>query len=73
MLAKRLGSGIDADAITEGVRRSLSYIRMLKPAVQNVVRHSYETSTQAAFALQMSIVAGAALSAWFIREKPLSS
>lgn len=71
-LQKHLGSGKDADKIVQGVRRSLGYIKGLSPEVKSIVRGSYETSTRAAFGLQIILVAGAAVSAWAIREKPLS-
>lgn len=71
-LQKHLGSGKDADKIIQGVRRSLKYIKGLSPEVKTIVRSSYETSTRAAFGLQIALVAGAAVSAWAIREKPLS-
>lgn len=71
-LKTRLGSGDQADTIVENVRRSLSYIKTLDPELKTLVRSSYEISTRAAFGLQILLVAGAAVSAWFIREKPLS-
>lgn len=71
-LKQRLGSGTDADKIVGNVRRSLQYIKTLDPALRQLVRSSYELSTRAAFGLQIVLVAGAAASAWAIREKPLS-
>ncbi|KAK1817949.1 hypothetical protein LTR12_007701 [Friedmanniomyces endolithicus] len=59
--------------IAEKVRQSLAYLKELEPEVRAVVSQCYEKSTSAAFALQIGLVAGAAISAWFIREKALSS
>ncbi|KAK5113672.1 hypothetical protein LTR62_003299 [Meristemomyces frigidus] len=58
--------------IAEKVRQSLGYLRQLEPRVRQVVAHCYANSTSAAFAFQICIVAGAAISALFIREKALS-
>lgn len=71
-LTKELGSGKQAARIEQGVRRSLAYIGTLEPEVQKIVKHCYTLSTRTAFVLQVGLVAGAAISAWFIREKPLS-
>nr|OQO28296.1 hypothetical protein B0A51_03915 [Rachicladosporium sp. CCFEE 5018] len=54
------------------VRQSLEYLRQLKPQIQNVVREGYSASIDAAFVVQIGLVAGAALSAWLIKEKALS-
>lgn len=72
-LANALRSGKDATEIAERVRESLSYIRDLEPAVRAIVRQCYARSVQAAFGLQIGLVFGAFLSAWFIREKKLSN
>ena len=58
--------------IADRVRESLSYLRHLEPDVKAVVADCYAKSTTAAFVLQIGLVAGAAISAWFIREKALS-
>lgn len=71
-LREELGSGKDAAKIAEKVRQSLAYIRTLDPEVRAIVRGCYAKSTQAAFGLQIALVTGAALSAWWIREKKLS-
>ncbi|KAI5206361.1 MFS general substrate transporter [Aureobasidium subglaciale] len=71
-LASALSSGDAAAEITERVRESLAYINTLKPGVRALVRECYAQSTRAAFSLEIGLVAGAALSAWFIREKALS-
>lgn len=70
-LAARLNSGADAADIAERVRQSLAYIRTLEPGVRAIVRECYAGSTRAAFALEIGLVIGAAVSAWFIREKVL--
>ncbi|KAL9095975.1 MAG: hypothetical protein Q9165_001973 [Trypethelium subeluteriae] len=72
-LANALSSGEDAAEIAERVRESLSYIRDLGPAVREIVRQCYAQSVRAAFGLQIGLVAGAFVSAWFIREKRLSN
>lgn len=70
-LRQELGSGSQAEEIQSLVRRSLSYIKTLEPGVRDTVRKCYGESTQAAFAVDIVLVAGAAASAWFIREKTL--
>ena len=57
--------------IADRVRESLAYLRRLEPNVRAVVAECYAHSTTAAFTLQIGLVAGAAVSAWFIREKAL--
>lgn len=57
--------------IAENVRQSLDYLQQLEPRIKAVVIESYAGSTSAAFALQIGLVAGAAVSAWFIKEKTL--
>jgi len=58
--------------IAERVRQSLETLRQLEPKVRAVVVDAYTKSTTAAFGLQVGLVAGAAVSAWLIREKALS-
>lgn len=70
-LALALGDGEEAAHIAERVRQSIEYIRSLAPDVARVVRRCYAQSTRAAFALEIALVAGAAVSAWFVREKRL--
>ncbi|KAI9725484.1 MAG: hypothetical protein M1828_003155 [Chrysothrix sp. TS-e1954] len=65
-------SGSDATTIEKGVRQSLKYIQTLKPELRTAVRQAYSVSTRGAIAVDVGLVAGAALAAWFIREKPLS-
>jgi multidrug resistance protein len=62
----------EALEIAERVRQSLAYLKDLKPAVRAVVADCYAGSTSHAFGLQIGLVAGAALSAWLIKEKALS-
>ncbi|KAF2402803.1 MFS multidrug transporter [Trichodelitschia bisporula] len=70
-LRKELHSGRRAEEIAERVRESLEYLKDLEPAVREVVRKCYDKSTRAAFGLQVSIVFGAAVAAFWIREKKL--
>ncbi|KAH9826882.1 MFS general substrate transporter [Teratosphaeria destructans] len=68
----RLGlSEAKALEIAEKVRESLAYLRSLEPGVRHVVIGCYSASTSAAFAFQIFLVAGAAVSAYFIRENVL--
>lgn len=71
-LQSELRHGKDVDKVIEGVRRNLGFIKTLEPAVRTIVRHCYELSIRSAFTLEIGLVAGAAISAWFIREKSLS-
>ena len=71
-LAAALSSGDAAAEITERVRESLAYINTLEPNVKALVRACYAQSTRAAFGLEIGLVAGAAVSAWMIKEKALS-
>ncbi|KAF2140878.1 uncharacterized protein K452DRAFT_327201 [Aplosporella prunicola CBS 121167] len=71
-LETALGAGDEAAHIAERVRQSIEYIRTLEPGVRELVRTCYAQSTRYAFALQIALVAGAAVSAWFVREKKLS-
>ncbi|KAF4549679.1 Multidrug resistance protein fnx1-like protein 2 [Elsinoe fawcettii] len=64
-------SGDEAAEIARKVRESLSYIGTLEPKVKAIVAGCYARSTRGAFALQIGLVAGAAVAAWFIREKKL--
>lgn len=71
-LVQELGNGNTTEKLQQAVRRSLEVIRTLKPDLRDAVVRSYAVSTRAAFGLQIVLVAGAALSALLIREKPLS-
>ncbi|KAH0537505.1 hypothetical protein FGG08_005723 [Glutinoglossum americanum] len=71
-LKKALESGRDADEIVKHVRESLDYIKTLEPGVRETVRNCYGKATQASFALGMIIVAGAAVSSLFVKERKLS-
>lgn len=71
-LEKRLGSGKEAEQIVEGVRRTLAYIKTLEPETRRLVRGAYGVSTRAAYGVDVGLVVGAAIAAWFITEKPLS-
>lgn len=61
-----------ASEIADRVRQSLAYLRQLEPHVRAVVADCYARSTTAAFVLEIGLVLGAAISAWFIHEKALS-
>ncbi|KAK4984122.1 hypothetical protein LTR50_006809 [Elasticomyces elasticus] len=65
-------SAADAAEIAQRVRQSLAYLRQLEPGVRALVADCFARATRAAFALEIGLVAGAAISAWFIREKALS-
>lgn len=71
-LAAVLSNGDAATEIAERVRESLAYINTLEPNVKALVRECYAQSTRAAFSLEIGLVAGAAASAWLIKEKALS-
>jgi len=71
-LKKRLGSGKDAAEIESGVRRSLDYLKTLKPDTQQLVRKAYNDAVTGGFGLMLGIACGAFVAAWFIREKRLS-
>ncbi|PNS21847.1 hypothetical protein CAC42_445 [Sphaceloma murrayae] len=71
-LEEGLRDGEQAGEIARKVRESLAYVRTLEPEVRRVVEECYAKSTRGAFALQICIVAGAAVAAWFITEKALS-
>ena len=62
----------EAAVIADRVRTSLEYLRRLEPDVRAIVVDCYAKSTTAAFVLQVGLLAGAAISAWWIKEKALS-
>ncbi|KAF2454279.1 major facilitator superfamily protein [Lineolata rhizophorae] len=67
-----LESNGDAERIAEGVRQSLEFVKTLEPALRELVKECYARSTRAAFGLETAVVAGAAVSAWWVRERKLS-
>lgn len=71
LLQSELSSGKDAVEIAKRVRESLGYIRTLEPSIRAIVIDCYARSTRDAFALEIGLVAGAAIAAWFIKEKAL--
>lgn len=71
-LTRRIGSGHDAAAIEEGVRRSLDYLNRLTPEMRRVVRLAYGTTTTAGFLLAFVLSLGATIASFFIREQRLS-
>ncbi|KAF2427559.1 MFS multidrug transporter [Tothia fuscella] len=70
-LRAKLGNGDDADRIAEKVRQSLEFIKTLEPEMRSIVRDCYAQGTRAAFGVGIVLVAGSAVSAWFIKEKRL--
>jgi predicted MFS family arabinose efflux permease len=69
---RELGMAKDADKIANMVRRSLAALKELSPEVRTAVRECYAQGTRVAFSVEVVLVTGAAISAWFIREKALS-
>ena len=61
----------EAKRIADMVRSSLDALNGLEPKVRDVVRGCYETAIQVGFATDIGILLGAAISAWWIREKIL--
>lgn len=64
--------GEEAIEIAQRVRESLGYMKHLDPKVKAVVENCFARSINSAFGLQIALILGAAVSAWFIREKSLS-
>ncbi|KAF2837038.1 MFS multidrug transporter [Patellaria atrata CBS 101060] len=71
-LKSQLRGNADAGKIAENVRQSLDYFKALEPSLKAVVADCYARGLRSAFALQMALVCGAAVSAWFVREQKLS-
>ncbi|KAK5126758.1 hypothetical protein LTR85_009692 [Meristemomyces frigidus] len=61
----------EALEIAERVRQSLESLRGLAPDVKAIVIESYAQSSTAAQGCGIALVAGVAISAWFIKEKAL--
>lgn len=70
-LNRQLGDVPDVDKIAKRIRQSLHYVRTLDPPLRAVVEDCYDKSTEAAFAICVALILGAAFFAWFIREKRL--
>jgi len=70
-LKAELSSGKAALEIADRVRRNLDFIKTLTPEMRAIVADCYAKSTRAAFGVEIGLVAGAAIAAWFIREKSL--
>ena len=70
-LSAALGSGLSADEIMDGVRRSLDYVDSLGPELRQLIGHCYALSLRAAFGFDILLAVGAAVGAWFIVEKSL--
>jgi predicted MFS family arabinose efflux permease len=71
-LRASLKSDHDIEKIVKGVRRSLEYIKTLEPAILALVVHCYENAIVWAFVFGAVTVSGAAISAVYLVEKPLS-
>ena len=71
-LGASLGSEHDAEKIVKRVRRSLEYIKTLEPAVMVIVVQCYEKALIWSFLFGAIVVSGAAISAVYLVEKPLS-
>ncbi|TKX21031.1 MFS transporter-like protein 122 [Elsinoe australis] len=71
-LEEELSNGEAAREIASKVRESLAFVKTLEPETRAIVEECYAKSTRGAFGLQIGLVAGAAIAAWFIREKALS-
>ncbi|THH10361.1 hypothetical protein EW145_g1391 [Phellinidium pouzarii] len=63
---------IDVDSIVERVRTSLGSLTTLPPDIQVIVRSSYTEAVRSAFIFSLVLAVGAALCAFFVREKPLT-
>ena len=61
-LREHLNSGKDAGEIVKRIRESLDYVKTLEPAMQDVVRQCYATSTRNGFILILGIACCAVLS-----------
>lgn len=70
-LEEELSNGEAAREIASKVRESLAFVKTLEPETRAIVEECYAKSTRGAFGLQIGLVAGAAIAAWFIREKAL--
>ncbi|KAI9825856.1 MAG: hypothetical protein M1832_000797 [Thelocarpon impressellum] len=71
-LGEALKDGAEAEEIVRKVRESLDYINTLEPWVRDLVKECYGSAVRAGFAMDLAIVAGAMISAFWIREKNLS-
>ncbi|KAI5370223.1 Putative major facilitator superfamily, MFS transporter superfamily [Septoria linicola] len=72
---RRIGLGMSEEQameVAERVRESLAYLESLHPRARLLVESCYARSTNTAFGVQATLVFGAFVSAWFIREKALS-
>ncbi|TBU60299.1 MFS general substrate transporter [Dichomitus squalens] len=67
-----LGEGHDVEEIIKRVRESLGYLDQLEPAVRAKVVHSYRDGLQAAFWYTATLCAVTTVTAFFVKEKPLS-
>lgn len=72
-LEAALSGDKDAAKIAERVRSGISYFRSLDPDLKEVVKECYGQATRAALCVSVCLVAGSAISAWFIQEKSLEN
>lgn len=72
-LRARLDNGGDVDRVVERVRQSLDYINELEPHTRELVRLCYQKAMMASFAMTILVFSFALLSAFYIKEKRLSS
>ncbi|KAI5121636.1 hypothetical protein M0805_001164 [Coniferiporia weirii] len=66
------GQDVDVDGIVERARTSLASLATLPPAIQVIVRASYAEAVRAALLFSLVLASGAAVCAFFVREKSLT-
>lgn len=71
-LREGLSSSGDIDAIVDGVRQSLEYIKTLEPGTRLIVRECYGIATRNGFAFMTGVVFCAFLSSIWVKEAKLS-
>lgn len=64
--------GIDVEKIVEQTRASLASLKTLPVEIQEIVRASYAEAVRRAFVFSLVLAIGAAISAFFVKEKPLT-
>jgi MFS family permease len=72
MLLRERLDGREAEAIVDGVRKSLEFIKSLDPKTREVVVECYRLASSVAFGVTLCFACLALLSALWIREKKLS-
>ena len=74
LVGMRLRSSLnpqEAERIIEGIAQSLEFIKDLSPELQKVVRNCYGVGIQAGFGMCVALLACAAFSTFWWREKKL--